>query len=513
MLLVVAVASLYLPALGAEFVWDDLGLVKPSPALRDLKGLRDAVSTDLYRQADASLRASSYWRPLAMVSFWLDTRMGEPPRSLHAGNIVLHVIATVLLFLVLLRRPGDGRVFASTLVAAWWALHPEQVEAVSWISCRYELLSAVALLGLLTLPWRPGTANAIAHGLLFLAGLLSKDAFLPVALVLAADDWAERRSRRSIAPRWAAFGAAVGIWAVARVLLAIPAPELPSPSSLAADVLGSASVYAWRAIHPLPLTTAHPYASGDRTMLVAGAAILVALALAAARNRRFAVPGAVFVAGILPAALALRSFGVAPERYFYIPSIGLALLLREGLREIEASPQAIRVASLAAVAASCLVGLFPAVARVREWRTGSTLFAATLRVDPQDPQANLVLANEAGLAGRWEDARVMLERAQERDPDSARVANALARIHLERHDARGAVAQAERATTLEPDRPQAWLYLAWAHHLAGEHARELKALDRALQLSPGYAEARIAREKAEGELAGGLTREVQSTGP
>jgi hypothetical protein len=42
------------------------------------------------------------------------------------------------------------------VAAAWWAFHPQNVETVAWISCRYDLLCGVALLGLLALPWRPG---------------------------------------------------------------------------------------------------------------------------------------------------------------------------------------------------------------------------------------------------------------------------------------------------------------------------------------------------------------------
>lgn len=148
------------------WVWDDLDLVKPSPALVDLNGLSRAISTDLYRQANPRLEPSAYWRPFAVASFWLNTRFGATPRALHLGNVLLHALGTVLLGMVLLRqsstdecKPRDTprwttRFVPAGIAAAWWALHPENVESVAWISCRYDLLCGVATLGLLALPDR-----------------------------------------------------------------------------------------------------------------------------------------------------------------------------------------------------------------------------------------------------------------------------------------------------------------------------------------------------------------------
>src|SRR5678815_2931604 len=128
----------YLPAISSGWVWDDVNLVQPSPALQDLDGLRRAVGTDLYRQAAPRLEASPYWRPLALASFWLDTRLGEAPRALHVGNLVLHGLATALLAVVVLRRRRDGEnMVGPALATAWWAFHPVNAETVAWICLLY----------------------------------------------------------------------------------------------------------------------------------------------------------------------------------------------------------------------------------------------------------------------------------------------------------------------------------------------------------------------------------------
>jgi hypothetical protein len=498
-------AAAYLPAVPSGWVWDDVNLVQPSPALQDFAGLRRAVATDLYRQAAPRLEASPYWRPLALASYWLDTRLGAPPLSLHIGNIVLHGLATALLALVLLRRRRDGAgLVAPALAAAWWTVHPDNAETVAWISCRYELLCGVALLGVLALPWRPGVRRAALYGLVFLAGLLSKDGFAAMLVVVAAMDWSERRPLAAAAPRWVAVGAAVAAWWAARAALDLRGFDLPPLYVLPGVFLDAARIYFVRAIVPPPLTIGHPYAPGGILGFAIGGAVVVALVAAAVWRRRLAVPLAVFLAGLVPAAVAMAKFGQVPERYFYVPSIGLALLVGD-LLAVSLSSQRwlVRLLAPLAVALATLVGLVRLEARLPDWRSNDALFAAALRVDPEDADANLSVGIAAGRRGDWDEARRALTIAQRADPRSGRIATALAWALMRSGDVAGGLQQAERASALPPYEPDAWYYLSLARHQTGNHPGELAAIDRLLELSPDYPHARGARAYAFCEVSGG----------
>ena len=85
------------------------------------------------------------WLPTKTISYALDYAVwGLDPRGYHATNVLLHALASVLVFLVarqLLRR----RLWA-VVAAALFALHPVHVEAVAWLSARKDLLSTVLLL-------------------------------------------------------------------------------------------------------------------------------------------------------------------------------------------------------------------------------------------------------------------------------------------------------------------------------------------------------------------------------
>lgn len=507
--LALGAALAYWPALEGDWVWDDTNLVRPSPALQDLRGLVRASSTDLYRQAAPRLEASTYWRPLALASFWLDTRLGYAPRALHLGNVLLHAAATALLALLLLRRHRDAAGWAGAAAAAaataWWAFHPQNVEAVAWISCRYDLLSGLALLGLLLLPRRPGAGNAALHGLVFLAGLLSKDGFGAMAAAVAAADWADRLRVRAAAPRWAALALAAAAWGAARTALAIPRFDLPAwhlVPGLLARYLDAIFIYGARALVPPPLTIGHPY--GPSALgIAAGAALFAGLVALAAWRRRLAVPVAVFLAGLVPSALAIARFGEVPERYFYVPALGLALLLGDGVAACAAArPRLVRVAVPAAVAAFALHGLVRVELRLPDWRSDDALFAAALAVNPQDAQANLHVGVEASRRRDWGAAREALAVARRSDEGSGRIAGAYAWALLQTGDVGGAAREAEHAVGLEPRQPDSWWILALARHRAGDHAGELTAVDALLELSPDYPGGRPARALARCEVSG-----------
>jgi protein O-mannosyl-transferase len=502
--LALGAAAAYLPSVRYGWVWDDVNLVEPSPALQDLGGLRRAVATDLYRQAAPRLEASPYWRPLALASYWLDTRVGSAPRALHLGNVVLHAVVTGLLVLVLLRRRTDGAGLAAPAVAAaWWAFHPENVETVAWISCRYELLCGLALVGLLALPWRPGAGRAVLHGLLFLAGLLSKDGFAAMLLVVVAMDWAERRPPTAAAARWVAVAAAMAAWWGARVALGLPGFDMPALGQLVPTYCDAARIYFLRAIVPPPLTIGHPYVPGGVLGVALGSAIIFALVAAAVWRRRLAVPVAVFVAGLVPAAVAMVKFGQVPERYAYIPSIGLALLVGDLIALFARSARSlVRLSALVVVGLMTLAGLVRLEAHLPSWRSNEAIFAAAQQEDPEDAEANLNAGIAAGRRGDWDEARRALEMAQRTAPYSGRIASALAWALLRSGDVAGGLREAERASTLAAWQPDTWYYLALARHQSGDHAGEFSAFEQLLKRSPDYPGARGSRAFAACEMAG-----------
>ena len=97
---------------------------------------------------------SANWHPLTWISHALDVEMfGLEPGGHHLVNVTLHALNAVLLLWVLWK--ATGYVGRSFMVAALFALHPINVEAVVWIAERKTMLSTLFffLLALGTYRW------------------------------------------------------------------------------------------------------------------------------------------------------------------------------------------------------------------------------------------------------------------------------------------------------------------------------------------------------------------------
>jgi len=191
-LLAAGTFALYAPAISNGFVnYDDPDYVTQNRhVLQGLTrpGIVWAFGTD---------NAAANWHPLTWISHMLDVQWyGLRPAGHHFTNVLLHSAGVALLFLAI--ALGTSRIWPSAAVAAMYALHPLNVEAVAWVAERKAVLSMFFLfLTLLAYGWyvrKPGIARYCCVLLLFALGLMSKVMLiaLPLTLLLL-DYWPLRR--------------------------------------------------------------------------------------------------------------------------------------------------------------------------------------------------------------------------------------------------------------------------------------------------------------------------------
>ena len=135
-LIVLAVFLAYLPAVRGAFVWDDDSwTTNLSTLFQNTSGLYS-----IWFQPTA---LQQYY-PLTGTTFWLDYQFWEFwTLPYHVENILLHAVAALLFWRLLLRLQLPG----AWLAAAIFALHPVMVESVAWITERKNVLSLVLYLG------------------------------------------------------------------------------------------------------------------------------------------------------------------------------------------------------------------------------------------------------------------------------------------------------------------------------------------------------------------------------
>ena len=181
---------LYYPVLGYDFLrqLDDSTYVVNNYFLAwswpNLRALFSRTFVDLYT-------------PLPVATCMLDYALGGlDPRCYHLQNLVWHLLGTVLVYSVLRRlrlRPGWALFF--TLC---YAVHPQRIESVAWISERKDVLLAVCFWGSVRAYLSDRKWGRVAAWLLMGCAMLCKPLgiFLPAVFYLL-DTVRFRRWRRT----------------------------------------------------------------------------------------------------------------------------------------------------------------------------------------------------------------------------------------------------------------------------------------------------------------------------
>ncbi len=192
-LLLAGTAAVYVPVHWHPFfTLDDGGYVTENTHVTS------GLSWDTVKWAITTYYASN-WHPLTWISHAVDCQFFHlSPAGPHDVNVVLHLFNVVLIFWVLWRATGyAGR---SLMVAALFALHPLNVEAVAWVAERKTMLSMLFfLLSLGAYRWyacKPRVGRYIVVTLLFVLGLMAKPQAITLPCVLLLwDYWPLRRLR------------------------------------------------------------------------------------------------------------------------------------------------------------------------------------------------------------------------------------------------------------------------------------------------------------------------------
>ena len=141
------------------------------------------------------------WHPLTWISHMADYEIyGLNAGGHHLTNLLLHILNTLLLFLVL--KWITGSVWQSAFVAALFAVHPLHVESVAWVSERKDVLST--LFWILTI-WayayyaeNKGINRYFLTLFCFALGLMSKPMLVTLPFVLLLLDYWPLRRIKSI---------------------------------------------------------------------------------------------------------------------------------------------------------------------------------------------------------------------------------------------------------------------------------------------------------------------------
>lgn len=474
------------------------------------------------------------WFPVTWLSHMLDCQLfGLRSGWHHLTNAVIHALAACLLFAFL--EHATGARWRSALVAFLFALHPLHVESVAWIAERKDVLSAffwfLTLWAYVRYARRPDSRSYAVAVVAFGLGLMAKPMLvsLPFVLLLL-DVWplgrirlggTDTRWRKLVSEKIPFFALSGGV-AIITFIVQRGSGAVQSISNFpiglrVENALVSYVIYVAKTIWPIHLAVFYPYPSHFPFWEPAGALLLLAFAsvlvVLCVRKHPYLAVGWLWFLGTLAPVIGLVQVGAQAraDRYTYLPSVGLFIMLAWGVADLMRRWPGARRAAVACAIAGCVSCFALTSLQVRYWRDSESLFRHAIAVTG----ANSVAEHNLGVAlsahpGELGEAVSHLKAAVRIDPGSARahtdLGNALTRTPGRLEDA---IAEYRKALTIEPDSAITHNDLGNALLKMPGHLSDAVAQYRAaLQLRPGYAEAHNNLGTALAEKAGGLSEAI-----
>jgi tetratricopeptide (TPR) repeat protein len=410
-----------------------------------------------FHWAWSSLHAVN-WHPLTWLSLQADASLfGPTATGFHVTNLLLHVANSVLL--LLLCRRFFSSVWPGVVVAGLFAVHPQHVESVVWISERKDVLSVLfgllALIGYCRYAERPSAGRYLAVTVAYLASLSAKPTLVTMPfLMLVFDWWPLRRlappaggkvegdepseSYRSSTDRWDSLRSSHPTTITQRSSLGwLIAEKIPwcvvtigscmvtvmaqragairdtGDFDLAYRLSNAVAGYAFyvvKAIWPADLIVFYPGPDSypiNETLLRSAALLgITALARALRRSRPYVLFGWLWFVGTLVPVIGLVQVGYQAyaDRYSYFPLVGLLVIFAGAIDELARARPAGRAAA-AVIAGGAIAACLALTCQQREyWRDSRSLWQHALAVTPDNFCAHRFMADLLSAEGRPSEA-------------------------------------------------------------------------------------------------------------
>ena len=507
-------AVVFLPTLRFQFVYDDQGQIVENTLIHAWRFVPEYFQGQVWQYLFPNAPAN-YYRPLNVLWFRINHALfGLQPVGWHASAIVLHLLATALVFSIV--RRITARSLLAAVAALLFGVHPTRHEVVAWVSGTTESLCAVlflsAFLAYLLSRERWTTGWMAVSCLLYAAGLLAKETamLLPLLILTHSYLYGVRQDQSAPLAPWQRLSQAAErasvyaplaiLYLVARIQILHGFSHAQTAVSLPALLLTLPSVlffYMKQWLLPIRLSVFYDLPLRTRWDLLHVVLPLAALAAAAgalwffrrklgAREMSFAL-----VAIVVPLVPALHLSLFAPgelvhDRYAYLPGLGAALLVALALqplfkgRLVFGLPQRLVILML-----SLVLPLSYSTANASSyWVNDLVLFEHAHRLAPENATARNNYAVQLARHGEQGAAISMLEKLVQERPDYFLGVYNLGRLLYEINLMGAAEHYLQQARKIDPGMADAHLQLGMISLRTGRVSEAESNFRRALALRP-----------------------------
>ena len=433
----------YAPTLRYGFVFDDVQQIVENPAIRSWSYIWEYFTAHVGAGVFPNVRGSFY-RPLFLIWMRLNYMFFKvTPWGWHLTSLLAHLAAVWMFFSLVRLWTRDG------MVAGWsallFALHPIHVEAVAWVSAVPEILFALAGMGAIYayIRFREENFPRMLGLSLLLYGiaLLAKETAIVIWPVIFLSGWwldraaTEKESagdRIATARVQSAFAIVTAAYVGLRMLALRSLSGEVTHTTL--ETVCAAPSIAWFYLQKLvlPIRLSEIYYSPEAWSLsspnfylplVAVSTVVAGVIVLVSKSKLAVLPALLLGLPLIPPLLGVSVFprhDLAHDRYLYLPSAGLCMLLALTMRAAidAARPTGINISRIGtSIAVLLSLGLvFSLWEDEMPYRDNQALFTNSVQLFPNSARAWGLLGEEHMSRGRYEEGLAEFQRAQSLEP-------------------------------------------------------------------------------------------------
>ena len=486
---------------------DDDKMLTNNPFIRKgltLESIKWAFTADLTFDSFNAF----YWSPLSFFSYMIDIHFfGFDPFWHHLTNLYIHVFNVLLLFFLLKKITGCA--YKSMFVAAFFAIHPLQVESVSWVTSRKDVLSAffgiASLYSYINFHFSRYKRWYFISLFAFVLSLLVKPMFfgLPL-LLLIIEFWP-----MSIYENFISKG---GKWFLFKIdkkflkafylkipyfflcLIYLPVPFKGQPDTFTHNgaqfsitkIFVAFFVYIKRFVYPIDLTIYGGSLRQEIPLVVGILSIVVLFGVSLFLLRKKKHYPYLFLGWFwfLIAMLPMIGIEWTADRYMYAPIIGLIIAFVWMVERIFVKSKIRIFYAFCLGLILLLVCSIISFKQCKYWRDSLSLFNRVVELNPQNYWAYNSLGYYYATRGESEQAKKHFVKALEIKPDMLKTKNNLGALYFQLSDYENAERVFKEVLSVEPRYADANNNLGALMSRIGNEKEAYKYYKRALDLNP-----------------------------
>lgn len=502
----------YVNALSDGFVFDDESVVLGDPSIAHLSNIPKYFTA----QEGFHKVIGRYYRPVISTSYASDYAIGGlKPFGFHLTNIIIHIINSLLVFKLLLLIFGteDGKISKTVLYAAFFgslifAVHPIHTEAVTWVSGRTDSLSftffAAAFIYYIKYSKEHRLVNLFFILFYYILSLLSKEMAItfPVVVILydlILNEGYKKEIIRSHLNIYSILAAVSVLYLFLRWLILKDIPQRETyfyfynKDFLTAflTMLQTIPLYFRLLIFPVGLLYHYngylPYISSFASVSAIYSIIFILFALAAALFFLKKIPMVsyavliVFVT-LLPVMNIVPTMNFMAERFLYIPSISLSLVITVMIIKFSNEKTKHVLYSLVIVIAAFYA--FLTYQRNFDWRDNKSLFLSA-----DDKPGTVIYVNIGNIyanSHEYDKAEVYYRKAIKLKDETLLANTNLGKLYLIRGNFDSAYYYMDKSYKLDTLSPEPMLALAQLFESNNMMPEAVKWLEKIQTVKPNY---------------------------